>query len=94
MLKRIINFCIRVFCSYEKQAVRAGVRIGNKNFINSKFWSTEPYLITIGNNVQITKGVLIHTHGGGNVVRMLDPQFDCFGKVVIEQYSVNSYVID
>lgn len=86
MLKRIIEICVRIFYSYEKQAIRAGVNIGKNNFINSRFWSTEPYLITIGSNVQITKGVLIHTHGGGNSVRMLDPLFDCFGKVVIEDW--------
>lgn len=50
-------------------------------------WSTEPYLITIGNHVQLTDGVRIHTHGGGNCVRIVDPTFDCFGKVIIEDWA-------
>ena len=87
MIKRILDFLYKIFFSFEKQAIRAGVNIGKNNFINSRFWSTEPYLITVGNNVQITKGVLLHTHGGGNAVRMLDPKFDCFGKVVIEDWA-------
>lgn len=46
-------------------------------------WSSEPYLITVGENCQITHGVLIHTHGGGQVVRDRIPDFDVFGKVNI-----------
>ena len=42
-----------------------GVSIGENCLIATRSWSTEPYLITIGNNVQITNGVSIHTHGGG-----------------------------
>ena len=43
--------------------------------------------ITIGNNVQITSGVAIHTHGGGNSVRSRIPDFDVFGKVQIEDWA-------
>ena len=55
--------------------------------INTHNLSSEPYLITIGNYVQITHNVYIHTHGGGNVVRCKCPNFDLFGKVVIEDWA-------
>src|SRR5690606_8062750 len=45
---------------------------------------SEPYLISIGNRVQITDGVKIFTHGGGHVLREKYPDIDFFGKVVIK----------
>ena len=53
------------FLSLEQQALNAGVKLGANNYIASKFWSTEPYLISVGNHCQITSGVHLHTHGGG-----------------------------
>ena len=61
-----------------------GVKIGENCVIATKNWSSEPYLIEVGNNVAITKGVMIHTHGGGRVARIKIPNFDMFGKVRIE----------
>lgn len=61
-----------------------GVKMGKNVLISTKKWSTEPWLITIGNNVQVTKDVYFHTHGGGHVARHLYPSFDCFGPIVIE----------
>jgi hypothetical protein len=47
-------------------AKRIGVNIGESCFIPDKdCWSSEPYLITIGNHCQITSGVRLFTHGGG-----------------------------
>lgn len=46
-------------------------------------WSSEPYLITVGNNCAITKGVRIFTHGGARVARNKYPDFDVLGKVII-----------
>lgn len=74
------------FYSIEKQARLLGVTIGTGNFIASKFWDTEPYLVKIGNNCQITNGVRIYAHGGGGAVRRYYPTFDCFGKVTIGDY--------
>lgn len=48
---------IRRFWPLEKQARLAGVNMGTDNFIDSRFWSTEPYLITIGSHCQIVGGV-------------------------------------
>lgn len=84
-LRRLYQFFLQ-FLPLEKQARYSGVKLGANNFISSRFWSTEPYLITIGSNCQITDGVHIYTHGGANVMRRFDPKFDCFGKVVIGDY--------
>lgn len=80
IIKRIVKF----FMSPEKYAKFIGVNIGTNNFIPDKdCWSSEPYLITIGNNCAITNGVRIFTHGGARVARMKYPDFDVFGKVTI-----------
>lgn len=89
-MQRIIHILkkkvIRFVCSKEKQAIIAGVKLGKNNFIASKFWSTEPYLIEIGDNCSITTGVKIFTHGGAKAVRKTHPRFDFFGKVKIGNF--------
>ena len=65
MLKKIIRKIVNSFLPLEQQARNAGCILGEGNFIASKFWGSEPYLISIGNYCQITGGVKIHTHGGG-----------------------------
>ena len=86
MFKRIKSYYKSHFWSLEKQARDAGVRMGNDDFIASHFWSTEPYLITIGNHCQITGGVKFYTHGGAGAVRKTYPKFDTFGKIIIGDY--------
>ena len=77
----------RYLYSPEKYARKLGVKIGEHCFINTKRWPSEPYLIFIGNHVQITRDVSIFTHGGGNAIRKNHPDFDMFGKVVIEDWA-------
>lgn len=67
-----------------KYARHLGVKIGKNCLIATRNWSTEPYLITIGNNCQITQNVYFHTHGGAHVARYKYPNFDVFGKIIIE----------
>ena len=86
----MIGFLSRIFWrlqSPEKQARHLGVTIGKNCLIATRNWSSEPYLITIGNHVQVTENVYFHTHGGGNVVRRSIPDFDCFGKIKIEDWA-------
>lgn len=61
-IKQLYN---RYFLSYEQQALKAGIKMGKDNQFLSNFWSSEPYLIEIGDNCQITAGVKFFTHGGG-----------------------------
>ena len=62
--RRIVDFYWRFLVSPIDYARHIGVFVGENSFIATRKWSSEPYLITIGNNVQITSGVAIHTHGG------------------------------
>lgn len=88
MIKNIIDRGIlrflRFILSTQHYARFRGVNLGNNNMVaDYDHWSTEPYLITIGNNCQLTHGCKIFTHGGCNVLRDKYPNFDVFGKVVI-----------
>ncbi len=86
MITKFLHLYYKLFWSLEKQARHAGVHIGKDNFISSHFWSSEGYLITIGDHCQITAGVKFFTHGGGGAVRRWYPKFDTFGKVIIGDY--------
>ena len=62
------------------------LKIGNNCKILTSKWSfgSEPYLIEIGNNVEITSGVRFITHDGGAwIFREKDPTLDVFGKIKI-----------
>ena len=87
MMLRIFNqiklLYYRVFCDKISVYRKHGMKIGNGCSINTWNFLEECYLIEIGDNVQITAGVRIFTHGGGYVLRKLCPNFDCFGKVCI-----------
>lgn len=87
LFKRIIDE-LYALLSPVKHARRIGVNIGNHCLVyRSMEWPSEPYLITIGEHVQLTRGVAIHTHGGGNSVRRFIQDFDIFGKVVIKDWA-------
>ncbi len=73
----------RLFVSAEKFARSQGVIIGEKCSIATKYFGSEPYLIEIGNHVQITSDVRFFTHGGGWVFRDRYPNFDTFGKIKV-----------
>ncbi|WP_294476102.1 DapH/DapD/GlmU-related protein [uncultured Bacteroides sp.] len=87
ILQKIVRFFLRYLVSPEHYARYIGVNIGKNCFILTREWSSEPYLVTVGNNVQVTSGVAIHTHGGANAIRKLNPKFDVFGKVVIKDWA-------
>lgn len=87
IFKRIIQAYWMLMASPEAYARHIGVKVGEHCLINTRFWSSEPYLITIGNHVQITTKAFFHTHGGGNAIRQEHPDFDVFGKIVIEDWA-------
>ena len=87
MLSKILLFFKSHFSSPEKYARYLGATIGKNCIIKTRNWSSESYLVTIGNNCQIANGVTLHTHGGGQAIRAIDPNFDVFGKVVIEDWA-------
>lgn len=89
MLKRALSLYRKQFWSSEKIARFNGVNIGKNCRIQNVVFGSEPYLITIGNNVRLTNGTKIFTHGGAGILREKYPNIDFFGKVVIKD---NVYV--
>lgn len=86
MYIKIKSYFFKLFYSLDRQAIQDGVTLGKANYIESRFWGSEGYLITIGDHCQITTGVKMFTHGGGQVLRYEHPNFDSFGKVVVGSY--------
>lgn len=87
MLKSVFLKILSII-SPQKYAKHIGVKLGENCLVyRSMEWPSEPYLITIGNNVQLTRGVAIHTHGGGHAVRRNIQNFDIFGKVIIKDWA-------
>ncbi|MDY6025504.1 acyltransferase [Bergeyella zoohelcum] len=83
MIWKLFRLYCKFFWTDEKFARYIGVKIGKKCFIATRNFGSEPYLIEIGDNVQITKGVSFANHGGSWVLRKYDPKFDFFGKIKI-----------
>lgn len=84
---KIANLFWRTVLSQKAYAKHIGVKIGEQTLISTRNWSTEPYLITIGNHVQVTQDAYFHTHGGGNVFRKEIPDYDSFGKIVVKDWA-------
>lgn len=89
MIKRLLNFYKRRFWTTQDYGRSIGVQIGQNCSLGKIDFGTEPYLIEIGDNVQITDDVKFFTHGGGWIFREKYPDFDVFGKIKI---SDNVYI--
>lgn len=84
MLKKIFNYFYKHFATHDQYARYIGVNLGMNNDIQENaLWSSEPWLITVGNNCQFVLGSRIFTHGGGRVLRVFEADYDSFGKVFI-----------
>lgn len=74
---------------YIKDLRRNGMKIGKNVRIMSKVdFGSEPYLITIGDNVTLSVGVLFSTHDGGafvlrNLKEMKNKDINTFGEIKI-----------
>lgn len=84
LFKLVISLFRNYFWRPEKLARFQGVKIGKNCDIQKVSFGSEPYLVEIGNYVQITSGTKIFTHGGGWLFRNQYPRFDYFGKVIIK----------
>ena len=81
-MNRIFNFVYKLLINKYKYAAKCGVKLGKGTTISGKdHWSTEAYLIVIGNNCRIASGVRFFTHGGGMMGRVEYPDYDFFGKI-------------
>lgn len=83
MIERIINSYRNRFWDKVKYAKSIGVDVGKQCKFGKVDFGTEPYLISIGDHVQITCGVKFFNHGGGWIFRKSIPDFDIFGKIII-----------
>lgn len=65
-----------------------GVNMGDDIHIYGDVsWSTEPWIITLGNHVHITNDVRFITHDGGTLIlRHLTPDLEITGPIVIGDY--------
>lgn len=83
MWYRFKSLMYRLFASPSTYAKFLGVKTGKNCSIATKDFPREAYLISIGDNVQITENVSFYTHGGGWIMRKEYPDFDAFGKITI-----------
>ena len=80
LIKKLYKF-IQSPIAYAK---RIGVKLGEGTTVADKnHWSTEPYLIEIGENCRVAKGVCFFTHGAAMMGRIKYPDYDFFGKIKI-----------
>lgn len=56
-------------CNHVKYAKKIGVNMGDNVHLYGQIgWGTEPWIITLGNNVYITNGVRFITHDGATLL--------------------------
>jgi len=84
-MKKIITilYYLRIISS-KFYAKHIGVSFGNDCDFQHIYFPSEPYLLEIGNHVQITSGTRLFTHSGGWVLRERFPKWDTFGKIIIK----------
>lgn len=89
MIKKIIRLWRNLFYTPEQYARMIGVKIGNGCYISTKKFSSEPYLIEIGDNCRVASGTSFYTHGGIWSLRKIynDPNLDHFGKIKVGNYT-------
>ncbi len=90
MISRI-KAMYRVFKGPFKCAVENGLKVGkNVSFGANINWGSEPYLITIKDNVRLSSNIVFLTHdGGSHAFRDKDiyKGVNKFGKIVVEERS-------
>ncbi len=89
MLQRLLSFYRRHFWSCERHARHLGVKIGKGCYISTRKFSSEGFLIEIGNHVRIAPDTAFYTHGGIEPLRKIynNKTLDIFGKIKIGDYS-------
>lgn len=84
MAENIIKKLYKFIQSPIVYAKRIGVKLGKGTTVADKnHWSTEPYLIEIGEYCRVAKGVCFFTHGAAQMGRIKYPDYDFFGKIRI-----------
>jgi len=68
---------------------KQGVRIGENCLIYTTFFSTEPYLVQIGDHVAVSSGVHFSTHDATGWLFDDHPDMDVFGDIMVGD---NTYI--
>jgi len=83
-VKTLFRYVVYVVLPPRRYARFIGVSIGERCLISTKQWGSEPYLIEIGDDVHVSRGVRFINHDGGVwIFRKENPNFDIFGKIRI-----------
>ncbi len=84
----VIDFFKRKIMNPVDYAKSLGVKVGKDcEFYSDILWGSEPYLISVGDNVRITSGCKFVTHDGGIWVLRNTKQLenaDIFGRIIIK----------
>jgi acetyltransferase-like isoleucine patch superfamily enzyme len=93
IIKKIFNklyLTIFAYLDHVGYAKHIGVKMGNNVNIYgnpSGMFGTEPWCITLGNNVHITREVLFVTHDGGTLLfRHLEPDLEITAPIKVGDY--------
>lgn len=96
MLKKIKNIITKIYghmlaiSNHTKYAKWIGVNMGNNvNIYGNPYdmFGTEPWCVTLGDNVFITKGVNFITHDGGTLIfRHLIPDLEITAPITVGNY--------
>ena len=95
--KIIFNIKLLLSDEYNRAAVYSeylGVKFGDNVLLTGKIgFGSEPFLITIGNNVTIAHGTTFHNHDGGlGVLRLKYPHINIFKKIIVgDNVFIGSY---
>lgn len=83
LIRRVKGRLIKILLGNIKYGKFVGVKIGKNCEFHSSNFGSEPYLIKIGDHVQIAGDVHFWTHGGSWVLRRKLPKHDYFGRITI-----------
>jgi acetyltransferase-like isoleucine patch superfamily enzyme len=89
MLKKLLMYIQLIFAdAYKKKDIYAkylGISFGDRvRILHFPRWGSEPFLIEIGNNVTITRGVAFVNHDGGVALfRKEYPGLNVYGKIKV-----------
>lgn len=87
MINKIKRLYQKLFWTNEQYGRHIGVKIGKGCYISTSNFSSEPYLIEIGDHVRIASKVSFFTHGGLWSQRKKHANLDYFGKIKIGNYT-------
>lgn len=89
MLKKVLILMHRYLISPEKYGRKMGAKIGKGCNISTRGFSTESYLIEIGDYVRIAPKTVFYTHGGLWSLRKYynNPDIDHYGKIKVGNYT-------